>query len=146
MRFRGGGHCAATQFSWTAPARLSRVVPRQEHSIRITVRVGMRQDNLASAAAVAPGDLGRGSSEAPVALPLIEVVAGSRERPAIAALLPDFTIGSRVQTAAAGRVSGVAAWSRSRHRSPAERRATALGVPWLLLGTGLLRAPPAWAG
>src|SRR5215472_3362526 len=146
MRFRGGGHCAATQFSWTAPARLSRVVPRQEHSIRITVWVGMRQDNLASAAAVAPRELGRGFSEAPVGSPLIEVVAGSRERPAVAALLPEFTIGSRGRTAAAGSVSGVAAWSRSRHQNSAKRRATALGAPCLLLGTGLLRAPPAWAG
>src|SRR6516165_11733138 len=118
MRFRGGGHCAATQFSWTAPARLSRVVPPQGHSIRITVRVGMRQDNLATAAAGASRELRRGSSEAPVGSPLIEVVAGSRERPALAVLLPDFTIGSRVQTAAPGRVSGVFAWGRSRHQSP----------------------------
>src|SRR5215472_7717998 len=142
MRFTGEGHCAATQFSWTAAARLSRVVPRQGHSIRITVRVGMRQDNLASAAR----ELGRGSSEAPVGSPLIEVVAGSRERPALAALLPDFTIGSRGQMAAAGRVSGVVAWSRSRHQTLAKRRAAALEAPCLLLGTGLLRAPPAWAG
>ena len=106
----------------------------------------MRQDNLASAAAGASRELRRGSSEAPVGSPLIEVVAGSRERPALAVLLPDFTIGSRVQTAAPGRVSGVVAWGRSRHQSPAKRRAAALGAPCLLLGAGLLRAPPAWAG
>ena len=128
--------CGATQFSWTAPARLSRVVPRQEHSIRITVKVGMRQVNLASAAAAASHGHGRGCSGAPVGSGLIEVVAGSRERSALAALLPDFTIGARVQRAEAGRVSGIVVWSRSRHQGLARRRAAALGAPCLLLGTG----------
>jgi len=105
----------------------------------------MRQVNLASAAAAASHGHGRGCSGAPVGSGLIEVVAGSRERSALAALLPDFTIGARVQRAEAGRVSGIVVWSRSRHQGLARRRAAALGAPCLLLGTGLLRAPPAWA-
>jgi capsular polysaccharide export protein len=121
----------------SGPARHERFEPH-------AVRVGMRQFDFASAMAVTSRESGRGCSEAPIRPGLIEAVVAARERPALAALLPDFTIAPRVPRAETGRVSGIVALSRSRHQGPARRRALALGAPRLLLGPGLLRAPPAW--
>ncbi len=68
---------------------------------------------------------------------------GGRDQ-ALTALFPDFTIGRRLPDLAAIGVSGVVGWSDLRHRGGARRRAAALGVPFLLFGPGLLRAPPGW--
>jgi capsular polysaccharide export protein len=62
----------------------------------------------------------------------------------LAALFPDFTIARRLPDLAATGVSGVISWSASPHKGGARRRAAALGVPFVLFGPGLLRAPPGW--
>ncbi|MBV8506526.1 MAG: hypothetical protein JOZ11_12065 [Alphaproteobacteria bacterium] len=62
----------------------------------------------------------------------------------LTALLHDFTIARRLPDLAASGVSGVVSWSDSRHKIGAKRRAAALGVPFVLFGPGLLRAPPGW--
>jgi capsular polysaccharide export protein len=61
---------------------------------------------------------------------------------ALTAFLPDFRIDRRLRDASADRLSGVVAWSGSRHQGREKRRAAALGVPFLLLGRGLLRPAP----
>jgi capsular polysaccharide export protein len=68
--------------------------------------------------------------------------SGVPEAAALVALLSDFSIQPHVSKTARDRLSGVVAWCDSRRRG--ERRAAALGVPFLLLGPGLLRAPPGW--
>ncbi len=62
----------------------------------------------------------------------------------LAALLPDFGIVSAGSDTSVDRLSGVVAWSGSRRHGRLQRRAAGLGVPLLLLGPGLLRAPPGW--
>ena len=105
----------------------------------------MRQWDLVSAAAVASREGGSACSEAPIGSGLIEAVAGSRERSAFAALLPDFTLVERSpRENGSERLSGIVAWSHSRNQARARRRAATLGVPCLLLGGGLLRAPQGW--
>jgi capsular polysaccharide export protein len=66
------------------------------------------------------------------------------ETRALKALFPDFLIGRRLSDFAASDVSGVLSWADLRHNGGARRRAAALGVPFLLVGPGLLRAPPGW--
>ena len=68
----------------------------------------------------------------------------TRERAALSEMLPDFAVERREQTSDANGLTGVVAWSGLRARGRAQRRATALGVPFILLGEGLLRAPPGW--
>jgi capsular polysaccharide export protein len=105
----------------------------------------MQQRDLASATPIAPPEGDNACSETPKGSGLIEAVAASREKSALAALLPDFTLVQRLpQDSDASRFSGIAAWSQSRNRARARRRAIALGVPCLLLGQGLLRAPRMW--
>jgi capsular polysaccharide export protein len=118
---------------------------RQELSTRITVGVGMQQCDLASATADASREGSRDCSEAPIGSSLIEAYAASRERSALAALLPEFRINQNAPRSGE-RLLGIVALSHSRHWTRARRRAAACGVPGLLLGGGLLRAPPAWGG
>jgi capsular polysaccharide export protein len=62
----------------------------------------------------------------------------------LAALLPDFGIKRRPAGAGADQLSGILVWSGARSAKRERTRAMALGVPFLLLGHGLLRAPPGW--
>jgi capsular polysaccharide export protein len=83
---------------------------------------------------------------------LLEAPIGARlkarsrapESAALAALLPDFKIQPRISETVADCLSGVVAWSGSRNHRSAQRRAAVLGVPFLVLGPGLLRTPPGW--
>jgi capsular polysaccharide export protein len=105
----------------------------------------MQQQDHASAMAIASREGGNACSETPNGSGLIEALATARERSALAALLPDFTLLQRPpRDSDGGRVSGVAAWSQSRYRARARTRASALGVPCLLIGPGFLRAPHGW--
>lgn len=72
----------------------------------------------------------------------LEARVGTRRAAALALLLPEFGIERRVPEARARSLSGVVAWPGSRGHTRARRRATALGVPFLHLGRGLLRSPP----
>jgi capsular polysaccharide export protein len=98
----------------------------------------MRQNDLASATAPASRNGGSRVLTAPF--------IAARERPALAALLPDFTINRHPPRAGGERSSAIIASLDSRDQARARRRADALGVPFLLLGSGVLRAPPGWAG
>ena len=110
------------------------------------IGLGMRQCDLVSAAAPASRD---GSprptrAQAPVGSGLLAAGIAASETGALAALFSDFTIGRRLPDLGATGVSGVFSRSDLRHRGGARRRAAALGVPFLLFGPGLLRAPPGW--
>ena len=105
----------------------------------------MQQRDLASATAIASREGDNACYETPKGSGLIEAVAASREKSALAALLADFALVQRLPRDSDGsRFSGIAAWSQSRNRARARRRALALGVPCVLLGPGLLRAPQMW--
>ena len=64
----------------------------------------------------------------------LEVRAGPLDAAASAALFADFSD--------AGALAGIAAWAGSRQQKRGQARAAALGVPAIVLGNGLLRAPP----
>ena len=64
----------------------------------------------------------------------LEVRAGPLDAAASAALFADFSD--------AGALAGIAAWAGSRQQKRGRARAAALGVPAIVLGNGLLRAPP----
>jgi capsular polysaccharide export protein len=104
------------------------------------IGVGMRQCDLVSAMAPTSPDAGLSLSAASAGSGLL--AAG--ETRALKALFPDFTIGRRLPDLAVTGVSGVVSWADLRHKGGARRRAAALGVPFLLVGPGLLRAPPGW--
>src|ERR671925_424089 len=104
----------------------------------------MRQCDHASATAFASGSGGPGVSDLPRGSARLEMCVSARERTALNAMLPDFVAERRAQTSDANGLTGVVAWSGLRARGRAQRRATALGVPFILLGEGLLRAPPGW--
>jgi capsular polysaccharide export protein len=104
----------------------------------------MRQFDLAATVAFASRGDGPGVWEAPIGSRLLAGPIGAPKIAALAALLPDFRIERHLPGASAGPLSGVVAWSDWRHHGREQRRATALGVPFLLLGPGLLRAAP-WA-
>jgi capsular polysaccharide export protein len=106
----------------------------------------MQQGDLAAATAVASREGSRVCSEASIGSGLIEAYAGSRERFALAALLPEFKIDRNTLRSGDELLSGIIALSHSRHWTRARRRAATLGAPCLLLGGGLLRAPSAWDG
>src|SRR5262249_8545358 len=74
------------------------------------------------------------------------LVAGvaARNLDTLTAALPDFAIGQRLADFAGAPLAGVVSWGDPHHHSTAERRATALQVPLLRFGPGLLRAPPGW--
>ncbi len=108
------------------------------------IGVGMRQCDLVSATAPTSLDGGRGLSAAPAGAGLLAAGLAAGETRALAALLPDFTIGQRLSDLAATGVSGVVSWSDLRRKGGARRQAAALGVPFLLFGPGLLCAPPGW--
>ena len=108
------------------------------------IGVGMRQCDLVSATARTSLDGGPGLSAAPAGAGLLAAGIAAGETRALAALLPDFTIGRRLPDLAATGVSGVVSWSDLRHQGGARRQAAALGVPFLLFGPGLLCAPPGW--
>jgi capsular polysaccharide export protein len=107
--------------------------------------VGLRQCDLVSEPALVWRNSGVRRNLAPADSTLLATGLAARETDALAALLPDFAIGQRWADLSSARVSGVAGWSDWRHKSSAKRRAAALGVPLLLFGPGLLRAPPGWA-
>jgi hypothetical protein len=108
------------------------------------IGVGMRQCDLVSATAPISHDGGRRLSVVPAASGLLATGIAAGEAEALGALFPDFTISRRVPDLAATGVSGVVSWSDLRPKGGARRRAAALGVPFLLFGPGLLRAPPRW--
>jgi len=106
--------------------------------------VGMRQCDLASAMAFASRDENPGLSESAIGSGRLDVRIDPRKAAALAELLPDFAIEPHHDAAKGNGLSGVAAWSGSRHQGRARKRAEARGVPFLVLGCGLLRAPPRW--
>jgi capsular polysaccharide export protein len=108
------------------------------------IGVGMRQCDLVSATAPSSRDDGLSLFAAPAGFGLLAAGIGAAETRAIEALFPDFTISRRVPDLAATGVSAVVSWSDLRRNGRARRRAAALGVPFLLFGSGLLRAPPGW--
>src|SRR5271155_593177 len=108
------------------------------------IGVGVRQCDLVCAAAPASRDGGPRLPAAPCGSGLLAAELASSETEALAALLPDFTIGRRLRDLTATGVSGVVGWWDLRHQGVTRRRAAALGVPFLLFGPGLLRAPPGW--
>ena len=71
-------------------------------------------------------------------------LGAGRETAVLAALLSDFSLVSAGSGTVADRLSGVVAWSDSRQHRRLERRAAAFGIPFLVLGPGVLRAPPGW--
>lgn len=110
------------------------------------VWIGMRQYDLASATARVSPRSGLGRPEAPNRAGLLEAPLPATELAALAALLPEFGIERRMPDDAASSVSAVVGWSASRRLDRVERRASALGVPFLSIGGGLLRAPPGRGG
>jgi capsular polysaccharide export protein len=108
------------------------------------IGVGMRQCDLVSAAAPTSRDGGLSPSEAPTGSGLLAAGIGAAETRALAALFPEFTIGRRLPDLAGTGVSAVVTWPDLHHKGRVRRRAAALGVPFLLFGPGLLRAPPGW--
>jgi len=83
-------------------------------------------------------------SSSPTGLGLLEARSAPSEAAALAALLPDFAIERRLAGAGTDQLSGILAWTGARNVGRERTRAKALGVPFLLLGPGLLRAPPRW--
>jgi capsular polysaccharide export protein len=109
------------------------------------IGVGMRQCDLVSATAPPSGDDGPKLSAAPAGSGLLATGIAAGETGVLAALFPEFTIRRRLSNLAATGVSGVVSWSDLRHHGRARRRAATLGLPFLLFGPGLLRAPLRWA-
>jgi capsular polysaccharide export protein len=110
------------------------------------IGLGMRQCDLVSATAPTSYDGGPRLSAAPAGSGLLAAGIAAGKTSALKALFPDFTIGRRLPDLAATGVSGVVSWADLCHKTGARRRAAALGVPFLLVGPGLLRAPPGWGG
>ena len=108
------------------------------------IGVGMRQCDLVSATVPASRDGGPRLSPAPACSGLLAAGIAAGETGALAALFPEFRIAQRLPDLAVTGVSGVVSWSDLRHQGRARRRATTLGLPFLLFGPGLLRAPPRW--
>ncbi len=108
------------------------------------IGVGMRQCDHVSATAATSRHGGPRRSAAPAGSGLLATGIAAPETGALTALFPDFTIGRRLSDRSAIRVAGVVSWRDLRHKGGARRRAAALGVPFLLFGPGLLRAPPGW--
>ncbi|TMJ67474.1 MAG: hypothetical protein E6G83_07595 [Alphaproteobacteria bacterium] len=136
-------YCAAAGFSWTVPGQLSRVTDISKRLYtNAMIGVGMRQCDLVSATAPTSRDDGPSLFVAPAGFGLLAAGIGAAETRAIEALFPDFTISHRLPAATG--VSAVVSWSDLRRKGRPRRRAAALGVPFLLFGSGLLRAPPGW--
>lgn len=93
----------------------------------------MPQPDFASATPASSHQHGAGIAAAAGAGRL-EVLAGPLGITAAAALFADFSD--------AGAPAGIAAWAGSRQQRRGQLRAAALGVPAIVLGNGLLRAPP----
>ncbi|MGB9648638.1 MAG: capsule biosynthesis protein [Stellaceae bacterium] len=108
------------------------------------IGVGMRQCDHVSATAATSRHGGLTLPAAPGGSGLLAAGIAAPETGALTALFPDFTIGRRLPGHAATGVSAVVSWCDLRHKGGARRRAAALGVPFLLFGPGLLRAPPGW--
>jgi capsular polysaccharide export protein len=108
------------------------------------IGVGMRQCDLVSAMAPTSRDDSPRRAAAPAGSGLLAVGIAAGETGALKALFPEFTIGRRLPDLAPTAVSGVVSWADLGRKERARRRAAALGVPFLLLGPGLLRAPPGW--
>jgi capsular polysaccharide export protein len=109
------------------------------------IGVGMRQCDLVSATAPPSGDDGPKLSAAPAGSGLLATGIAARETGALAALFPEFTIGRRLSNLAATGVSGVVSWSDLGRHGRARRQAATLGLPFMLFGPGVLRAPSRWA-
>src|SRR6516164_4541421 len=85
-----------------------------------------------------------GLSQAPAGSALLQARSGPPEAAPFSALLPDFRIRPRFRKVDGDRLCGVLAWAGARGESREKRRAATLGIPFLRLGPGLLRAPPGW--
>jgi capsular polysaccharide export protein len=81
---------------------------------------------------------------APAGLGLLAAGVDARDLAALTAALPDFAIRRRLADFAAARLTGILTSGDQRHDGRARRRATALQIPLLRFGPGLLRAPPGW--
>ena len=125
------------------PGQLSRVTDISKRLYtNAMIGVGMRQCDLVSATAPTLRDDGPSLFAAPAGFGLLAAGIGAAETRAIEAVFPDFTISHRLPAATG--VSAVVSWSDLRRKGRPRRRAAALGVPFLLFGSGLLRAPPGW--
>jgi capsular polysaccharide export protein len=93
----------------------------------------MSQPDFASATPVSPHQYHAGIVAAAGAGRL-EFRAGPLDAAASMALFADLSD--------AGALAGIAAWTGSRQQKRGQARAAALGVPAIVLGNGLLRAPP----
>jgi capsular polysaccharide export protein len=126
---------------------LSRVTSRAKNvCTRIGFGVGMRQCDLASATVLASRDGDGEGSEASIEYRRLHAPVAAREIAALAALLPEFAIDRRRPATAADCSAGVATCADARHQHQMQGRAAALGVPFVRLGPGVLRAPPRWRG
>src|SRR5690349_24357253 len=104
----------------------------------------MPQCDLASAMPVASCNDKPGLSPAPAGSALLQARSGPPEAAPFSALLPDFRIRPRFRKVDGDRLSGVLAWAGAQGESRERKRAATLGIPFLRLGPGLLRAPPGW--
>jgi capsular polysaccharide export protein len=104
----------------------------------------MRQYDLASTMTLASRAGESDCSKERTASGVLELPMAKREIGALSVLLPEFKIERRLPSNSLRGLSGVATWVDWRHRGWVERRAAAFGVPFLLLGRGILRAPPRW--
>src|SRR5438128_288071 len=101
----------------------------------------MPQDNRVVAMVHAAPDGNPNPTDVSICLGRIEVSPGPLDPAALIALYPDF-VTEPSAPANRGIPLGIAAWSGARRQGRVEARAAAMGVPFLLLGDGLLRAPP----
>src|SRR5689334_25256227 len=104
----------------------------------------MRQCDLASATAAVACARGPEHRAVPSGSGLLLTRTAQRQISAFAALLPDFTIARRLRDLQSAGLSGILRWSDARYPRRARGQAASLGVPLLLFGQGLLRAPPGW--
>jgi len=106
--------------------------------------MAMRQCDLGRVAFASCDDAAT-RSPAPHGPGLLELRGSRTEAALAAALLPDFTIAGRFPGTRDGHLAGILTWSAARNERRERRRATALGVPFVRLGHGLLRVPPGWS-
>ena len=104
----------------------------------------MPQCDLASAMAVASCNEKPGLSQTPASSALLQARSGLPEAASFSALLPDFRIRPRLREVDGDCLSGVLAWAGAQGENRERRKAATLGIPFLRLGPGLLRAPPGW--
>src|SRR5271157_979090 len=103
---------------------------------------GMPHRNRAATVVLASLDATSEAAQTSTGLGRIGVSPGPLDAAALAALYPDFVTEPQSLAAKVGSLSALAAWPGARDHERVRARAAALGVPFLRLGEGLLRAPP----